>query len=740
MTRRKPAGNPARGEAGTVSRFAALLRQERVRLTAVGLLAVISVGFSLVGPLLLGDATNIILDGIVSKHFPASVTAAQAVTELRAHGQGHLAAMVSAMGITPGTGVDLPRLGTVLGLGALVSGLSALFGWVQGYVMAGVAQRAVYLLRQRVEEKLARLPLGYFDSHPHGDTISRVTNDIDNLTTAVNEALSPLLTTLLTVLGVLGLMFWLSPLLAAVSLVTIPLVALAISVITGRARSHFDAQWTSTGKLSGLVEETHTGHALLLAFGQEQPAVEEFGRQNDQLCESSFRAQFVSGIMVPAVQFVGNLNYVAVVALGGFQVATGAISFGAVQAFIQYTRQFAIPLAQLAGQLNILQSGLASAQRVFDFLDAPEEAPDAGPGAAGAAELVPATPGPAAGPTATVRRVELRRVSFRYNPGKPLIEDFTLDVAPGQTVAIVGPTGAGKTTLVNLLMRFYEIDGGQILLDGVDYRELSRDQVRRCFSMVLQDAWLFGGTIRDNIAYGKAGASEEEIRAAASAAHVDDFVATLPGGYDTVLDGDASGISAGQKQLLTIARAFLADPGILILDEATSNVDTRTEVMIQDAMARLRSGRTSFVIAHRLSTIRNAHTIIVMDSGRIAEQGSHEELLNHGGLYHYLYHSQFTEFKLSMPSRMLPVARMRRPRALLGWSSAPPHGPPAAIGNTVELHRVQRDKGVSAVSQRFRRYPRERQVIRQHRSLSRTDFFAVTSPDTRRTGHARRFG
>jgi ABC-type multidrug transport system fused ATPase/permease subunit len=646
MTGRKPAGNATRSEGGTVSRFAALLRQERLRLTAVGLLAVISVGLGLVGPLLLGKATNIIVDGLVGKHFPASMTAAQVVAALRAHGQGHLAAMVSAMSITPGTGADLTRLGTVLGLAALVGSLSALFGWVQGYVMAGVAQRAVYRLRERVEEKLAHLPLRHFDSHPHGDTISRVTNDIDNVTTAVNEAVSPLLTSLLTVLGVLGLMFWLSPLLAAVSLVTIPLVALAILVITRRAGSHFAAQWTSTGTLNGLVEETHTGHALLLAFGQEQPAVEEFGRQNEQLCESSFRAQFVSGIVVPAIAFVGNLNYVAVVALGGFQVATGAISFGAVQAFIQYTRQFAIPLAQLASQLNTLQSGLASAQRVFDFLDAPEEAPDAGPA------MAAAIPGPASGHTLTARRVELRQVCFRYDPGKPLIEDLTLDVAPGQTVAIVGPTGAGKTTLVNLLMRFYEIDGGQILLDGVDYRELSRDQVRRCFSMVLQDAWLFGGTIRDNIAYGKAGASEEEIRAAASAAHVDDFVATLPGGYDTVLDGDASGISAGQKQLLTIARAFLADPGILILDEATSNVDTRTEVMIQDAMTRLRSGRTSFVIAHRLSTIRNAHTIIVMDSGRIAEQGSHEELLNQRGLYLHLYNSQFAELSLTASTGM----------------------------------------------------------------------------------------
>jgi ABC-type multidrug transport system fused ATPase/permease subunit len=655
MRQRKPA---AARDRETLTRFVRLLKPERLRLTEVGLLAALSVGFSLVGPVLLGTATNLIFDGVVSQRFPAGLTAAQVIAGLRAHGQGHLADMFSAMDITPGTGIDLPRLGAVLGLAALMYALSAGFGWAQGYVMAGIAQRAVFGLRQTAEEKLARLPLSHFDRHPHGDTISRVTNDIDNITTTLNEVPSPLLTTVLTVAGVLGLMFWISPLLAAVSLVTVPLVTVLVSVIARRARTHFIAQWTSTGQLNGLVEETHTGHDLVLAFGRQQPLVEEFGRQNEQLCESSFRAQFVSGIVLPAVQFVGNLNYVAVVALGGFQVATGVLSFGAVQAFIQYTRRFTIPLAQLAGQVNILQSGLASAQRVFDFLDAAEEASDTALAAAAPSQRAPTGLADAApAPAVLARKVELRRVSFRYTPDQPLIDDFTLDVVPGQTVAIVGATGAGKTTLVNLLMRFYEIDSGQILLDGVDYRELSRDQVRRCFSMVLQDTWLFGAAIRDNIAYGREGASEQEIRAAARAAHVDDFVAALPDGYGTVLGGDASGISAGQKQLLTIARAFLADPGILILDEATSNVDTRTEVMIQDAMTRLRSGRTSFVIAHRLSTIRNADTIVVMDCGRIAEQGTHQELLDRHGLYHYLYNSQFAELTLSGPIQSLSTRR-----------------------------------------------------------------------------------
>jgi ABC-type multidrug transport system fused ATPase/permease subunit len=634
MTRGRKDGRSA------LRQLAAWLRPERSRLALVTVLGVISVSLLVAGPAILGHATNILFDGIVGKRLPAGVTKAQAIAGLRASGQGQLADMFSRMNITPGIGVDLTLLGQVLGLAALVYAVSVVFGWAQGNIMARIVLRTGYRLRQAVEEKLARLPLRYFDSHPHGDILSRVTNDMDNIVTSLQEGLSQVLASALTALGVLGMMFWISPLLAAVSLITIPLAIVVTSVIARRSRPLFDAQWDRTGRLNGLVEETHTGHTLVQAFGQRQPMIEEFGRQNEQLYKAAFPAEFLSSVVLPAVQLIGNMNFVVIAAFGGFQVATGVISLGAVQAFIQYSRQFTIPVSQIAGQLNLLQSGLASARRVFDFLDVPEEAAILGSSpdpadADGGADAALAEQAPAA------RRVQLQHVSFRYDPDRPLIEDFTLEAAPGQTVAIVGPTGAGKTTVVNLLMRFYEIDSGHILLDGVNYRDLSRDQVRRCFGMVLQDTWLFGGTVRDNIAYGREGVSDEEIVAAARAAYVDDFIRTMPDGYATVLDGEASGISSGQKQLLTIARAFLANPGILILDEATSNVDTRTEVMIQDAMTRLRSRRTSFVIAHRLSTIRDADTIVVMDSGRVVEQGSHEELLCRRGFYHDLYNSQF---------------------------------------------------------------------------------------------------
>ena len=614
----------------SLPRLAARFRPEWSRLAVVVVLVVISVGFSVAGPKLLGDATNILFDGFVGRRLPAGVTKAQAIAGLRAHGQGQLVGLLSGMNIVPGAGVDLIRLGQVLGLAALVYLLAAVASWAQAYLMAGIAQRVVYGLRQAVEDKLARLPLQYFDSRPHGEILSRVTNDLDNVTTSLQDGLSQLLTSVLTVAGVLGVMFWISPWLAAVSLVTIPLAIVVTALIARRSKVQFVAQWSRTGRLNGLVEETSTGHALVLAFGQQGSVVEEFGRQNERLREASFRAQFLSGVILPAIAFIGNFNYVLIAALGGYQVAVGAISLGSVQALIQYSRQFAVPITEIASQMNLLQSGLASATRVFDFLDAPEE--PATRTASGA------TLGKRAG---GARRVQLQQVSFRYHPDRPLIEDFTLEVAPGQTVAIVGPTGAGKTTVVNLLMRFYEIDGGRILLDGADYRDLGRAAVRACFGMVLQDTWLFNGTIRDNIAYGKEGASDEQIIAAARAACVDHFVRTLPDGYATVLDGDAAGISAGQRQLLTIARAFLADPGILILDEATSNVDTRTEILIQNAMTRLRSGRTSFVIAHRLSTVRDADTIVVMDAGRIVEQGRHEDLLSCGGFYRDLYNSQF---------------------------------------------------------------------------------------------------
>ena len=601
-------------------------------------LGVVSVGFLVVGPELLGQATNVLFAGLIGRRFTSGATKAQVIAGLRVHGEGELARMVGAISFTPGEGIDLTRLGVILGWAALVYTLSSVFSWAQGYLMAHTVMRTVYRMRQAAEEKLARLPLRYFDSHPHGDVLSRVTNDIDNIYNSLQDGLSQTFTSLLTVIGVLGMMFWISPLLAAVSLVTVPLAIVVSSSIARRSKKRFDAQWDRTGQLNGLVEETHTGHALVQVFGQRQRMIDEFCRQNEELYDASFRAQFLSGVVLPIIQFVLNLNYVAIAALGGYQVATGVITFGAAQAFIQYSRRFTIPLAQIAGQLNLIQSGLASANRVFAFLGEPEE--QALPGSAG--DPLPGLAGGNGSPPAA-RRIELRRVSFSYRPDTPLIEDLTLETAPGQTIAIVGPTGAGKTTVVNLLMRFYEIDSGQILLDGIDYRDLSRDQVRRCFGMVLQDSWLFGGTIRDNIGYGREGATDQEITAAARAAYVDDFVRTLPDGYATVLDGEASSISSGQKQLLTIARAFLANPGILILDEATSNVDTRTEVLIQDAMARLRSSRTSFVIAHRLSTIHNADTIVVMDMGRVVEQGSHHELMRCRGLYFGLYNSQFAK-------------------------------------------------------------------------------------------------
>jgi ATP-binding cassette subfamily B protein len=628
----------------SAKRLLGLLQPERVPLYAVLTLAVVSVGLTAVGPKVLGRATDYIFAGFVGSKLPAGATREQVVERLRAGGQGTLADLVAGLPhLVPGQGIDFGAVGRVLLLVLGIYVVASLLSWAQAYVLTGAVNRTIYALRRDVEDKLNRLPLPYFDGQPRGELLSRVTNDIDNVAQSLQQTLSQLLTSLLTVVAMVAMMIYISPLLAVIALVTIPVSMAVTATIGKRSQKYFIQQWKSTGELNAVVEESFTGHELVKVFGRQDEVRAAFRAKNDDLFDAGFGAQFISGIIMPTMMFIGNLNYVVIAVVGGLRVASGTMTLGDVQAFIQYSRQFTQPLTQVASMANLLQSGVASAERVFEVLDAPEQRPDP----AGATVL-----------ESPRGRVAFEDVSFSYDPDSPLIEHLDLVVEPGQTVAIVGPTGAGKTTLVNLIMRFYELDGGRITLDGVDITDLTRHTLRSEIGMVLQDTWLFGGTIHDNIAYGKPGAPEEEVLAAARATYVDRFVHSLPDGYDTVLDAEGGNISAGEKQLLTIARAFLSNPALLILDEATSSVDTRTELLVQQAMSALRQDRTSFVIAHRLSTIRDADVILVMRHGAIVEKGSHEELLALDGAYAELYAAQFSGAAVEIDSGEAPAPEL----------------------------------------------------------------------------------
>ncbi|QGG96970.1 ABC transporter ATP-binding protein [Actinomarinicola tropica] len=616
---------------GTVRRLVALLRPERARITLMLCSTVLSVAMTVYGPRLLGRATDLIVEGL-------------ARTE----------------------GLDRVALRSTLLTAAAIYVIGASLSWLVAYLMHGVVNRSMARLRGQVEDKVHRLPLSHVDRTPRGDLLSRVTNDIDNLAQSLQMSVSQALNQVLMITGVLVMMLWISPILALFAVLLIPTSIKLVRVIMARSRTRFGAQWRHTGELNSIVEESFTGHSLVKVFGRQAEVEARFAEVNDELYDASWRAQFIVGTTQPSVMFLGNLNYLVVAVVGSLRITSGAMTIGELQAFIQYSRLFTQPLTALASMMNMLQSGLASAERVFELLDAPDEDPDP------SVEDAPALP--------VVRgRVEFDGVSFSYSPDSKLIEDLSLVAEPGQTIAIVGPTGAGKTTLVNLIMRFYEIDGGSITLDGIDIRELRREQLREKIGMVLQDTWLFEGTIWDNLRYGDLDAPDEAVLAAARAAYVDRFVHTLPDGYETVVDEDGGNLSAGEKQLLTIARAFLNDPSILILDEATSSVDTRTEVLIQEAMAALRSQRTSFVIAHRLSTIRDADTILMMEDGRIVEQGSHEELIEARGAYFRLYQSQFSAPVVDVDEELPPTSGTGGPPGPGGpGGGPPPMRPPGA--------------------------------------------------------------
>ncbi|MHA7305709.1 ABC transporter ATP-binding protein [Arthrobacter sp. TMN-49] len=607
-------------------RLVGLLRPERTMFAVVLVFVAASVVLTVIAPKILGAAMDVIFNGVIGSQLPAGVPLETLVEAQRAAGNGQFADMLAKANVVPGAGIDFVELSRLIVIVLALYSVASVFMWLQGFLLNALVMRVVYKLREDIQGKLNRLPLGYFDIRQRGDLMSRVTNDVDNIQSALQQAFSQLVQSVLTVVGIGVMMFIVSWQLGLIALIALPLSAVIAGVIGSKSQKLFAAQWKQTGAVNGHVEETFSGLELVRAYGRDEEMLAEFDERNERLFKASFGAQFVSGMIMPAMQFVSYLSYVLVAVVGGVRVATGGMTLGDATAFIQYSREFSQPIGQIAGIANMIQSGVASAERTFEILDADEQEAEQD------SDLLPEK---------TDGHVLFENVSFSYSPETPLIRDVSFTVEPGQTVAIVGPTGAGKTTLVNLVMRFYELTGGRIMIDGVDTRELSREQVRSQVGMVLQDAWLFEGTIKENIRYGRLDATDEEITAAAEATMVDRFVRQLPKGYATVVDADGGTVSAGERQLITIARAFIAQPSLLILDEATSSVDTRTELLVQHAMAALRTDRTSFVIAHRLSTIRDAHTILVMEDGDIVEHGNHAELLARKGAYYDLYKTQF---------------------------------------------------------------------------------------------------